>query len=275
MQELSLGSAGAAAPADTAEWLCSALKAVAVVCQQPLVLAKGGELLRDAFTAAGAVQAALMCHHISLGENATTLICACCQLLQTVNLQGSRFGRYMLSSSQCAVAVQAVWHDSVCWCAVVVYCLARLRAGASATQRQLMLAASQLSRKQQQANPTAACTESAPDSPLAQQMQLSSYAEVLQQAATAADGCCQGVPDQSAKLQAVGEAVDTVAATWLSNLLQHLPQGTAICTISRQARSNTEPADSLLVSRVAYDAAQCRLSSALLVRLPPPSQGGR
>lgn len=157
----------------------------------------------------------------------------------------------------------------------MLYCLAQLRAGASATQRQLMLAASQLSRKQQQANPTAACTESAPDSPLAQQMQLSSYAEVLQQAATAAAGCCRGVSDHSAKLQAVGEAVDAVAAAWLSNMLQQLPQGTAVCTISRQVHSGTESADGLLVSRVAYDAAQCRLSSALLVRLPPPSQDGR
>jgi hypothetical protein len=245
------------------------LQAIVLACQQPLLLAKGCELLRDAFSAAGAVQAALMYHHISLGEAATDSLLRAVRRCKPVT---SRWALHAFIIIMCCCSTRRYLHHGAYWCAVIVCCFARLRAGASTTQRQLMLAASQLSRKKKQASPTAACTENAP---LAQQMQLSSYAEVLRQAATAAGACCRDVSDQSAKLQAVGEAVDSVAANWLSNLLQQLPQGTAVCTISRQVHSNMGSTDSLLISRVTYDAAQCSLSSALLVRLPPPAQGDR
>lgn len=146
-------------------------------------------------------------------------------------------------------------------------CLVCDIAGASTTQRQLMQATSQPNCEKQGA------AASSSQEPL---QQLLSYAEVLQQAANAAAGSYgDGSGDPAAALHALGHAVDEVASAWLINMLQRLPQGTAVCTISRQAGSIAGQADGLLVSRAALDAVHSSLGSSLLVCLPIPPTDSR
>lgn len=49
-------------------WLCSVMRVAAAACQQPLLLRQACRLLSGAFRAVGAVQAALLYHHMYLGE---------------------------------------------------------------------------------------------------------------------------------------------------------------------------------------------------------------
>lgn len=67
-QDLDSSGQAATAAVDQSAWVCSVMQAAAASCQQPLLLRQACRLLCDAFMAAGAVQAALMYHHISLGK---------------------------------------------------------------------------------------------------------------------------------------------------------------------------------------------------------------
>lgn len=141
-----------------------------------------------------------------------------------------------------------------------------LPAGASTTQRQLILAASQLSRNTEG---VVAADSSAPAAAtLQQQSQLLSYAEVLQQAASAAAQACDSTDDPSARLEALAGAVDGAATAWLTLMLQQLPRGTAVCTVSIPDSSRSEHAGGLLLSRVVLDAATGSVAQSLLVQVP-------
>jgi hypothetical protein len=103
---------------------------------------------------------------------------------------------------------------------------------------------------------------------------LLSYAQVLQDAATAAKSACAAADDSSSSssLQGVAQAVDKTALSWLTATLQQLPQGVAVCSISRAA--DCMPASSgglsVIVSRVVLDRGSDSYARVLLVQLPAP-----
>jgi hypothetical protein len=252
---------GAATASDPAVWLCSVMQAAAVSCQQPVLLRQACRLLAGAFRAVGAVQGALLYHHMSLGK---------ARLLHVTDTgeEASRVCARTLHDQhrpQCSSASEPLHVCPACNCPAV---------GASTTQRQLMLAASQLSHNADEL--AAANTCSSPAAATSQQQsQLLSYAEVLQQAASAAAQACDSTGDASARLEALARAADGVATAWLTRMLQQLPHGTAVCTVSLPDTSRSEQAGGLLLSRVVLDAATSSVAHSLLVQVPGPCAAAR
>lgn len=102
------------------------------------------------------------------------------------------------------------------------------------------------------------------------------YGEVLQQVAAAAQQCCQSSNPPSVNLQRVAKAVDQAGEAWLVALLQQLPRGIAVCSVSRQPCGGGPgvcESDGLLLSRVLLDE-EGGLGIALLVQLPGRAADG-
>lgn len=250
----------AATAADPAVWLCNVMRAAAAACQQPLLLRQACRLLAGAFRAIGAVQAALLYHHMHLGEQ---------WLLRVTDTGSSRPADRVPIMLHDQHAVQSAPSEPLHVCRPCDY----PAAGASTTQRQLILAASQLSRNSE--GVVAADSSVPAAATLQQQSQLLSYAEVLQQAASAAAQACDSTDDPSARLEALAGAVDGAATAWLTLMLQQLPHGTAVCTVSIPDSSRSGQAGGLLLSRVVLDAATSSVAQSLLVQVPGPCAAAR
>lgn len=184
-----------------------------------------------------------------------------------------------------------------------------LPTGTSVTQQQLMLASNkqlqhskQQGRPGQEPQPAPAPATAAPAHQVWGDMCTHlEYAAVLKQAAEAGCDAVLGAHDPAAQLQCAAQAVDEVAARWLTTTLQQLPSGAALCCISRrhdaqqqwllaparlagqQAPANPQAValagstatGGLLLSRVALASERTKLSAALLVQLPAPLDAAR
>lgn len=99
---------------------------------------------------------------------------------------------------------------------------------------------------------------------------LLSYAQVLADAAAAAQGACAAAGDSSSTLQSLARAVDNIALSWLTATLQQLPQGVAVCSISRAADCAPASSGGVLVSRIMLSEGAGSCVRVLLVQLPAP-----
>lgn len=100
---------------------------------------------------------------------------------------------------------------------------------------------------------------------------LLSYAQVLTDATAAAQAACAAADDtcsSSSSVQGLAQSVDEAASSWLTATLQQLPQGVAVCSISRAADCTPASSEGVLVSRAVLGGGEDNCARVLLVQLP-------
>lgn len=151
-------------------------------------------------------------------------------------------------------------------------CIIVTPAGASAIQRQLMLAVSKQRQAPESAQPDSSHRQSAtiPAEAWARMQALLGYSKVLQEAAEAAHAACAAAAaNSSSRLQELAQAVDNTALCWLTTTLQQLPRGMAVCSISTAVDYRPDSHSGVLITRVVLAAADS-VARVLVMQLPAP-----